>query len=208
MMKPLLLSSALFTIGACASITTLSEAGSAARASLPDAPDAWAMASDRVGPVSAGWIAQLDDPVLTALVEEAMANNRNLQRAAANVQRSWALAGQAGAALSPAVSLSSGATRSGNIETSGNDSYTLTGQASWELDVWGRIRAGNQAAVLSAEAAEADYVYSQYSLAAAVARADHREGRGECGLAVIDVTDRADVDVGLSALEGALGHDD
>ncbi|MEO1304133.1 MAG: efflux transporter outer membrane subunit [Pseudomonadota bacterium] len=171
MMKPLLLSSVLFSIGACASITTLSEAGSAARASLPDAPDAWAMASDRVGPVSAGWIAQLDDPVLTALVEEAMANNRNLQGAAANVQRSWALAGQAGAALSPAVSLSSGATRSGNIETSGNDSYTLTGQASWELDVWGRIRAGNQAAVLSAEAAEADYVYSQYSLAAAVARA-------------------------------------
>ncbi|MEM9179230.1 MAG: efflux transporter outer membrane subunit [Pseudomonadota bacterium] len=170
MMKPFLLSCALVSLAACATITTPETAGQAARDSLPDAPNAWAMAGERVGPVQAGWIAQLEDPVLDALVEEALANNRNLQAAAANVQRSWALAGQAGAALSPSVSLSSGATRSGNIEDTGADSYSLTGQASWELDLWGRIRAGNQAAVLSAEAAEADYVYSQYSLAAAVAR--------------------------------------
>ena len=170
MMKPLLLSCALVSLAACATITSPETAGQAARDSLPDAPNAWAMAGERVGPVQAGWIAQLEDPVLDALVEEALANNRNLQAAAANVQRSWALAGQAGAALSPSVSLSSGATRSGNIEDTGADSYSLTGQASWELDLWGRIRAGNQAAVLSAEAAEADYVYSQYSLAAAVAR--------------------------------------
>ncbi len=170
MMKPFLLSCALVSLAACATITSPETAGQAARDSLPDAPNAWAMAGERVGPVQAGWIAQLEDPVLDALVEEALANNRNLRAAAANVQRSWALAGQAGAALSPSVSLSSGATRSGNIEDTGADSYSLTGQASWELDLWGRIRAGNQAAVLSAEAAEADYVYSQYSLAAAVAR--------------------------------------
>ena len=171
MMKSLLISAAIGSLAACATITAPSEAANAARATLPNTPDAWASASERVGPVSAGWIAQLNDPVLSALVEEAMANNRNLQAAAANVQRSWALAGQAGAALSPSVSLSSGTTRSGNIENSGNDSYNLSAQASWEIDVWGRIRAGNQAAILSAEAAEADYVFSQYSLAAAVARA-------------------------------------
>ena len=170
MMKPILLSGALMSLVACANITAPDVAGQVARDGLPDAPNAWAEAGERVGPVQSGWIARLEDPVLDALVEEALANNRNLQAAAANVQRSWALAGQAGAALSPSVSLSSGATRSGNIEDTGADSYSLTGQASWELDLWGRIRAGNQAAVLSAEAAEADYVYSQYSLAAAVAR--------------------------------------
>ena len=170
MMKPILLSGALMSLVACANITAPDVAGQVARDGLPDAPNAWAEAGERIGPVQSGWIARLEDPVLDALVEEALANNRNLQSAAANVQRSWALAGQAGAALSPSVSLSSGATRSGNIEDTGADSYSLTGQASWELDLWGRIRAGNQAAVLSAEAAEADYVYSQYSLAAAVAR--------------------------------------
>ena len=171
MMKPFLIGLSVAALSACANITAPEDAAQTARASLPDAPSAWAMASERVGPVEAGWLAKLDDPVLTALVDEALVNNRNLQAAAANVQRSWALAGQAGAALSPSVSLSSGTTRSGNIEDSGADSYSLTGQASWEVDLWGRIRAGNQAAVLSAEAAEADYVYSQYSLAAAVARA-------------------------------------
>lgn len=171
MMKPLLFAVSLIGLSACATITPPEEAASAARGTLPDAPNAWAMAGERVGPVEPGWIAKFNDPVLFALVDEALANNRNLQAAAANVQRSWALAGQAGAGLSPSVSLSSGTSRSGNIEDSGNDSYSLTGQASWELDVWGRIRAGNQAAILSAEAAEADYIYSQYSLAAAVARA-------------------------------------
>ena len=170
MMKHLLLGLAVLAATGCASITSPDSAARAAQATLPDAPDAWTMAGERIGPVEAGWVAKLDDPVLSALVEEALVNNRNLQAASANVQRSWALAGQAGAALSPSVSLSSGTTRSGNIEDSGADSYSLTGQASWELDVWGRIRAGNQAAVLSAEAAEADYIYSQYSLAAAVAR--------------------------------------
>lgn len=171
MMRSLLIGLSFVALGACANITAPEDAASAARANLPDAPTAWAMASERVGPVEPGWIAKFEDPVLSDLVDEALSNNRNLQAAAANVQRSWALAGQAGAALSPSVSLSSGATRSGNIEDTGGDSYSLTGQASWELDLWGRIRAGNQAAILSAEAAEADYVYSQYSLAAAVARA-------------------------------------
>ncbi|MHA7856689.1 MAG: efflux transporter outer membrane subunit [Henriciella sp.] len=171
MIKSLLPALLIACVAGCASITAPQDAANAARATLPDAPDTWAMASERIGPVEAGWLAKLEDPLLDALVREALANNRNLQSAAANVQRSWALAGQAGAALSPSVSLSSGASRGGNIEDSGADSYSLTGQASWELDLWGRIRAGNQAAVLSAEAAEADYVYSQYSLAAAVARA-------------------------------------
>lgn len=171
MIKSLLPALLIACVSGCASITAPQDAANAARATLPDAPDTWAMTSERIGPVEAGWLAKLEDPLLDALVREALANNRNLQSAAANVQRSWALAGQAGAALSPSVSLSSGTSRSGNIEDSGADSYSLTGQASWELDLWGRIRAGNQAAVLSAEAAEADYVYSQYSLAAAVARA-------------------------------------
>jgi NodT family efflux transporter outer membrane factor (OMF) lipoprotein len=129
------------------------------------------MASERVGPVEAGWLTKLDDPVLMDLVVEAQLNNRNLQAAAANVERSWALAGQAGAALSPVVSLNSSGGRNGALEGGSLEAYSVGLQASWEADIWGRIRAGNQAAAMSAQAAEADYVYSQYSLAAAVARA-------------------------------------
>ena len=156
---------------ACASITAPTIAAEAAKASLPETPDVWSSTVETVGEVNVGWIEDLRDPVLSELVSEAQRNNRDLQAAAANVERSWALAGQAGAGLSPAVSLSSGADRSGNADGFSSPGYSVGLQASWELDVWGRIRAGNQAAVLSAQSAEADYVFSQNSLAAAVARA-------------------------------------
>ena len=170
-MKTPISAALLFVLTGCASLTTLGEASDAARTSLPGEPNAWASTVERVGDVKVGWIAELDDDTLQALVEEAQTNNKDLQAAAANVERSWALAGQAGAGLSPAVSLNSSAGRGGLVDGPDAENYELGLQASWELDVWGRVRAGSQAAVLSAQSAEADYVYTQYSIAAAVARA-------------------------------------
>jgi NodT family efflux transporter outer membrane factor (OMF) lipoprotein len=144
----------------------------AARSSVPDVPDVWAAAQEAVGDVQVGWVAALQDETLKALVGEAQANNRDLQAAAASVERSWALARQAGAALKPSVDLAVGGTGSGTFgdsSTSGNLDVGV--RASWELDIWGRLRAGRQAAVDSAAAAEADLRYAQHSLAAAVANA-------------------------------------
>lgn len=156
----------------CASITSREEAGAAARASLPETPKAWAAAQQKLGDVEVGWIASFGDPVLSALVAEAQANNKNLQIAAANVDRSRALARQAGAALKPQVNLVAGASESGVIDPGRSNSQFNAGlQLNWELDLWGRIRSGQQAAAAGAEAAEADYLFSQYSLAAGVARA-------------------------------------
>ena len=139
---------------------------------MPDAPAAWAAAQDRVGEVEVGWIEAFGDPVLVSLVEEAQANNRDLQVAGANVERSRALARQAGAALSPSVNLVTGATEAGNIDAGGSaSSYNAGLQLNWEVDLWGRIRSGQAAVVQSAEAAEADYLFTQYSVAAGVARA-------------------------------------
>ena len=167
-----LLAGIVLVVGGCASIMSPETAGEAARDSLPDAPTQWASAAERVGQVEAGWLAQLNDDVLTALVLEAQENNRDLRAAAANVEASWALAGQARSELSPDVNLQLDGSESDNLDGDrGATSYSASLQASWELDVWGRIRAGSQAAVLGAQSAEADYVFSQYSLAASVARA-------------------------------------
>lgn len=162
---------ALGLLGACASVSPPEVAKQLSEQALSELPGSWASASDRIGFVEVGWIAQLNDPVLSELVNEAQSSNRNLQAAAANVELSWALARQAAAGLSPSLSLNSDAGRGGSVEGASADSYGLSLQAGWELDVWGRIRAGNQAVVLSAQSAEADYIYSQYSLAAVVARA-------------------------------------
>lgn len=171
--KIFLLCGSAFALASCASITSREEAGSAARASLPDVAEVWASAQESVGEVQVGWLNTIGDETLSALVREAQANNRNLQAAAANVERSWALAKQAGAALQPQVNLVAGGSQSGGVNGAGqgDGSANVGLQVDWELDVWGRIRSGQQAAAASAEAAEADYRFSQYSLAAAVARA-------------------------------------
>lgn len=141
--------------------------------SLPPIPDQWSAAEARVGEVQIGWIDALGDPVLSALVAEAQTNNRDLRVAALNVQRSWSLAQQARVGLMPFAGYSSGASRQGFLGGPAPDTASLNWgiQASWEPDIWGRVRAGEKAAIASAQSADADYRFAQYSIAAAVADA-------------------------------------
>lgn len=171
-MKPLALLPLTFGLLACATPTPPDTAARAALESLPETPEAFEFDVDNFpGAVETGWIERLGDPALTGLVREAQENNRDLQAAAASVDRAWALAGQAGAGLSPQLSLGSASSRSGSGDGRGLDANSLAPRAGWELDIWGRLAAGAQAGVLGAQAAEADYAFSRYSIAAAVARA-------------------------------------
>ena len=172
-LRAVVLLSGVVALTACASVTSREEAGGAARASLGDMPAAWAAAQASVGDVQVGWADKFQDKLLTKLVREAQVNNKDLQAAAANVEQSWALARQAGAALKPDVTLTTGGGRSGTLDRQTPDSSNVRAgmQVNWELDVWGRIRAGQQAAAATAESLEADFRFSQQSLAASVARA-------------------------------------
>jgi len=134
---------------------------------VPEAPDTYKTESD-FGEIQIGWINTFNDATLQKLVEEAQKNNKNLAAAAANVDRSWSLARQAGAALKPKIDLTSGAQ---NTSQSGASNLSLGAQISWELDLWGRIRTGAWASQASAQAVEADYRYAQHSLAASTAKA-------------------------------------
>ena len=147
------------------------ETKSQAAQSLPDTPFTWKAAQEKIGDVDVAWVARIGDKTLSRLVDEAQVNNRDLQAAAANVERAQALARQAGAALEPQLGLSAGGGGSGNLDGQSGGNLNLGVQASWELDIWGKARSGQQAAYESAQAAEADYTYSQHSLAAGVSRA-------------------------------------
>jgi len=137
----------------------------------PATPASWGTDSG-TGAVQVGWIDSFNDPALTNLVVEAQSNNRDLAAAAANVDRAWALARRAGAALSPDVGISAGAGRTGSVDSSAAATDLSLGlQISWEADLWGRVRAGQSGAVASAQAREADFRSAQHSLAAATAKA-------------------------------------
>ena len=144
----------------------------AVESETPVLPEQWGTQSD-AGVVQVGWIEIFNDPALTRLVTDAQTNNRDLAVAAANVDRAWALARQAGAVLSPDISLAATGGRSGSSDSSSptTTKLSLGLQVSWEADLWGRLRAGQRGAVASAQAVEADYRFAQYSLAAATAKA-------------------------------------
>ena len=102
------------------------------------------------------WWTAFNDPVLTALIEEAFANNLDLKQALARIEVARASILLAQSYLYPSVNLNGNAGRSrisanttpplppGTQLTSNN--YGVSLQASYELDVWGKYRAGLLAA--------------------------------------------------------------
>lgn len=156
---------------ACAPMSSQADVADATAASLPVLPDKWAVAGAQPGEVRVGWIEAIGDPVLTELVLEAQANNPDIRAAAANVDAARAIVRQARAALFPQIGLGFTAERTDSPQPFALDEplYTLTAQAQWEIDLWGRIRSGRNAAYASAQSVEADFRFAQYALAQAVA---------------------------------------
>jgi outer membrane protein TolC len=62
---------------------------------------------------------------------------------AASVDGARALANQAASSLSPQLGASVGSTSGGAVAGSGSNNFNVGLQASWEADLWGRIRSGN-----------------------------------------------------------------
>lgn len=112
------------------------------------------------------------DPALDALIERALENNADLAAAAARVDQSRALAGAARADFFPQVGLDASATRQRSLDNNyrASDHASLPGIATWELDLWGRIRKGTTAARADAGAAVATLDAARVSLAAEVAQ--------------------------------------
>ena len=121
------------------------------------------------GAVDDGWIYTFGDPQLEALVAEAINNNPNLVIASSQVEAAAAQLRAAGAALKPTVSY--GLQASGQqIPGQPDDTYTAGVTASWEADVWGRIRYQQTASEEALVATQADYAFSRMAIAAATAK--------------------------------------
>jgi NodT family efflux transporter outer membrane factor (OMF) lipoprotein len=118
-------------------------------------------------PVQAAWWQKFNDPLMTALIQEAWQANPDLASAQASVKSARAQGVIAGASLFPSLS-SSGSARTAN---GSGTSLSAGMDASWELDVFGANRLANTAAQSDVKAAEASYEDVKASLAAEVASA-------------------------------------
>jgi NodT family efflux transporter outer membrane factor (OMF) lipoprotein len=150
----------------------------------------------RAGGVAPGglaeWWKSLGDPTLDTLVMRAVAGNLDLKIATERVREARALRAVAGSALQPTVSLGAGITRSQPSGTTGtgfgSDARTLFDvglDASWEIDVFGGLRRGVEAASADLDSAGEARRDVLVSLAAEVARnyVEYRGFRGRAALA-------------------------
>ncbi len=131
-------------------------------------PETWKAGGSAAAPVADHWLATFNDPVLSALVTEALAFNADVEVAAARVEQAAGYVAVASGSLWPSVGLA--ATQSGNSGGGGGLNAVFL-NASLELDVWGRLRYGQAAAEAQSAAVTADYAYARQSLTANVAKA-------------------------------------
>jgi multidrug efflux system outer membrane protein len=133
--------------------------GCAHRADQPkpsvEIPPAYRFAAEPIPPAAdpRGWWSAYDDPVLDKLVGEALASNRDLKVATARVEEFAAILAGTRAQGFPQIGYATSATRTrpsqeNAIPSSGDPFNSLVAMlsASWDIDLWGRIRRESDAA--------------------------------------------------------------
>lgn len=126
-------------------------------------------------PFEAAWWEQFGDPTLDDLVGRALTADLDLRIAAARVQEARALLGAARRVRWPAASAeiardnAKGPQPGIADERVETDSYDAGFSTFWEIDLFGRVRRGTQAAAADAAAAEAELRDAQVLVAAEVA---------------------------------------
>jgi multidrug efflux system outer membrane protein len=123
------------------------------------------------------WKSFFTDPRLKKLVGIALENNRDLRVAALNVEQARAQYGISRSALFPAIDLSAtgsrrrtpGSTVTGGTAVESRNYDVSVGLVSYELDLFGRVRSMNHAALESYFASDAARVGVRISLVAEIA---------------------------------------
>lgn len=133
-------------------------------------PPAW-KAAGGAEQVTNNWLKSLNDPMLEAIVAEAIANNLDLRQAAERVRAAQQVVIVVGAQLQPLVGATLGARTLHDEDHDGTNQSTLAyAGVGWELDVWGKLRSQRAATQAGYEATALDYASARQSLAAIVAR--------------------------------------
>jgi NodT family efflux transporter outer membrane factor (OMF) lipoprotein len=126
------------------------------------APDGWKAAQPGDHALKADWWESFNDPLLDTLVRQVSISNQNLAQAEAQYRQARALAQSARASHLPILSAGAAADRSRasangtGIDRGARNSFSISADASWEIDLWGRIRRGVESAQAGAQASAAD----------------------------------------------------
>ena len=122
-----------------------------------ETPQNWRIEEKEARDLSnSSWWEQLNDPILNDLVATALKENKDLLIAAARIEEFAGRYGFTRSGLFPQVAAGAGYSRQGDSKNVENapasgynynyDMFQTTLNASWELDLWGRVRRSTEAA--------------------------------------------------------------
>lgn len=144
----------------------------------------WKPAEPREAASSSTWWSVYEDPVLDDLERQIDVSNQTLKASEAAWRESRALVSEARAAYLPTVGLTASGTRSsarGSAVTTGGttvttgatghaaNSFQALATASWDVDLWGKIRRTVESQLATAQASEADLAAARLSAQATLA---------------------------------------
>jgi NodT family efflux transporter outer membrane factor (OMF) lipoprotein len=143
--------------------------------------DGWKPAQPRDQEIKGKWWEAYNDPLLNGLEEQVNISNQNLAQAEAQYRQARALVQSARAAYFPTVSANASEARSHSpagfsnsqsqsIKPGIQNSYVLTLDASWEPDLWGKVRRTVESNEASAQASAADLEAARLSAHAELAQ--------------------------------------
>jgi NodT family efflux transporter outer membrane factor (OMF) lipoprotein len=153
-------------------------------------PEQWTAPTDETesasGEVSPDWWTEFNDPALSEIIGIALESNRDLLAAAARVDRAAAEARIAGADLKPSIGVGASGSRgkqnfvgfpdfggggaTGEVLSVTTSRFGVSLDVSWEIDLWGRLRAAARAGLANYQASEADYLGARLSIAGQTAK--------------------------------------
>jgi outer membrane protein, multidrug efflux system len=165
---------------------------------VPNQPQQWQPPVAHGGDLASlqDWWLQFNDPTLVALIAAAQEQSNTMAQAALRIAQTRALLVSTNAAAMPAVNSSAGLTR-GTFQLGGPVALATTNQAqlqtSWELDLFGGLARGGEAARARLEAQVANWHDARIAVAADTANlyVNYRACEQFTALALSDATSRA-----------------
>ena len=137
----------------------------------------WKPSEPRDGIDRGAWWSVYSDPKLDWLERQVEVSNQNIKAAEAAYRQASALVQEVQSSLFPTLAIAPNVTRSSRPVSSGGSigaartQYTSEGTASWDLDVWGRIRRQVESQSAAVQVSAADLANASLSAQAALATA-------------------------------------
>ena len=173
---------ALLLVAACTAGPDYKRPDAPVPAAYKESPD-WKLAAPRQAASHVAWWAAYGDPLLDELMAQVELSNQNLRAAEAGFRQARAALRATRADFFPFVSLggslqrsgrgggSSASSISGRSTSRTSTDYEFSVDASWELDVWGRVRRAAESDLETAQASAADLAAARLSAQADLATA-------------------------------------